>query len=105
MKVPIWTMNFQSTNKLKIIFTHNSVSQNNRQLKQFSVSSEDLFFELVSRVFGDFVAVTTSVNCIKLIDHAANIRWTIVKLRWTPGSLNASNNSIISATYKTRREN
>ena len=78
-----------------IRFTHNSVSQNKRQLRQFSLfflSLETLFF-----TFRVFVAVTTSVNCIRLTDQAVKIKWTIVRFLWTSCSLNASNNSIISA--------
>jgi hypothetical protein len=78
-------------------FTHNSVSQNNRQLQHFSTCSGSVRLKPPLRFLRDFVDVTTRVNCIKLIDQAAKIRCIIVKLRWTPCSLNASNNSIISA--------
>jgi len=86
------------------IFTHNSVSQNNRQLKHFSNSSESVCLKPL-RFLRDFVDVTTSVNCIKLIDQAVKIRCIMVKLRRTSGSLNASNNSIISATQQKINEN
>lgn len=54
--------------------THSSVSQNSWQLKHFSKSAELRFFRVL-------VDVTTSVNCIKLIDQAVRIKCTIVRLR------------------------
>jgi len=58
----------------KKIFTHNSVSQNNRQLIHLSSSLGSVGLELFVRFFRVLVDVTTRVNCIKLIDQAANIR-------------------------------
>ena len=65
---------FGSHEKQRIIFTHNSVSQNNRQLTHFFSSSRLVDLEFSVRRFGVFVDVTTSVNCIKLIDQAVNIK-------------------------------
>jgi hypothetical protein len=62
-------------------FTHNSVSQNKRQLKYLSASSGSVRFKPPVRFLRDLVDVTTSVNCIKLIDQAVKIRCMMVKLR------------------------
>lgn len=62
-------------NKIKPMITQSSVSQNNRQLQHNLNSFGSFAFEPSPLTFlRDFVDVTTSVNCIKLIDQAVNIR-------------------------------
>lgn len=61
--------------------TQSSVSQNNRQPKHFSNSCGSVRLKPPLRFLRDFVEVTTSVNCIRLIDQAARISRTMVRFR------------------------